>query len=243
MKDKPKIQNAVIIGGTSGIGRELTKQLCGRGVRVAVTGRRRELLDELAGELGQNCIPRYMDVSNYEKAREGLADIILELGDVDLIVISAGTGFLDFEHKWDKEKITLDVNVTGFAAIANTAFKYFSQRGNGVLVGISSIAAIRGGDMPAYSASKAFVRNYLQGLRRIAAKNKTNVTVTEVMPGFVDTAMARGEGLFWVAPAKEAARQIIAAINKGKTFVYITRRWRFIAWILKLMPDWLYHKI
>jgi short-subunit dehydrogenase len=184
-----------------------------------------------------------MDVSNYEQARETLSDIILESGEVDLIVISAGTGFHDPEHSWDKEKITIDVNVTGFAAIANAAFKYFSQRGNGVLVGISSIAAIRGGGNTSYFASKAFVRNYLQGLRRLAAKNKLDVTVTEVMPGFVDTAMAKGERLFWVSPVEKAARQILKAIDKGKTFVYITKRWRLVAWIMKLMPDWFYHRI
>jgi short-subunit dehydrogenase len=243
MKDKPKIQNAIIIGGTSGIGRELARQLCGRGVRVAVTGRRRELLDELAREFGKNCIPRYMDVSQFKDARGCLADIIMELGDVDLIVISAGIGFVDPEHTWDKEKNTIDVNVTGFAAIANASYKYFSQRGQGSLVGISSIAAIRGGDAPPYFASKAFVRNYLQGLRRITAKSKSNVIITEVMPGFVDTAMAKGPGLFWVAPVEKAARQILAAIDKGKTFVYITKRWRLVAWVLKLMPDWLYNKI
>ena len=161
MKDKLKIKNAVIIGGTSGIGLELTRQLCGRGVRVAVTGRRRELLAELENELGHNCIGRYMDVSNYDQARECLADIIRQLGGMDLIVISAGTGLIDKEHSWEKEKNTLDVNVTGFAAIANAAFKYFSQRNEGLLVGISSIAAIRGGEVPAYFASKAFVHNYL----------------------------------------------------------------------------------
>ena len=243
MKDKPKIQNAIIIGGTSGIGRELARQLCGRGVRVAVTGRRRELLDELAQESGQKCLARYMDVSQFKEARECLADIIMELGDVDLIIISAGTGFIDPEHAWDKEKTTIDVNVTGFAAIANAAFRYFLERGRGRLVGISSIAAIRGGEVPAYFASKAFVRNYLQGLRRIAAKRKSDVIVTEVMPGFVDTAMAKGPGLFWVAPVEKAARQILTAIDKGKTFAYITKRWRLVAWVLKLLPDSLYHKI
>ena len=99
----------------------------------------------------------------------------------------------------------------------------FCSAAGGRLVGISSIAAIRCGEVPAYFASKAFVRNYLQGLRRIAAKSKSDVIVTEVMPGFVDTAMAKGPGLFWVAPVEKAARQILAAIDKGKTFVYIKK--------------------
>jgi short-subunit dehydrogenase len=80
-------------------------------------------------------------------------------------------------------------------------------------------------------------------LRKIAAKKRSGVKVIEVMPGYVDTAMARGEDLFWVAPAEEAARQILAAVDEGRTFAYITKRWRLIAWVLKIVPDWLYNKV
>ena len=70
---------------------------------------------------------------------------------------------------------------------------------HGHIVGISSIAAIRGnGDAPAYNASKAFVSNYLEGIRQKVSKLNLNITVTDIQSGFVDTAMAKGEGLFWV---------------------------------------------
>jgi short-subunit dehydrogenase len=243
MDKRTEIRNAVIVGGTSGIGLELAKLLCERQTRVVITGRRRELFARLQQDLGPTCLPRYMNVTRYEEARQSLLDIIGELGNVDLIVISAGVGFIDHEHTWQNEKTTLDVNVTGFGAVANAAFAYFLARGSGHLVGISSIAGLRGTDVPAYSASKAFVTNYLQGLRRIAAKRHSGVIITDIMPGFVDTDLVRGQKMFWVAPAPKAAHQILSAIDRGLPLAYITHRWRLIAWLIRLLPDLIYNRV
>ena len=132
----------------------------------------------------------------------------------------------------------------GYAAMANIAFKYFWSQGKGHLVGISSIAAIRGSaEAPAYSASKAFVSNYMEGLRKKAYKLCLPITVTDIQPGFVNTAMAQGEGLFWVASPEEAAQQIYEAIKYKKNHSYITKRWRIIAYVLKIIPDWMFNKI
>jgi short-subunit dehydrogenase len=69
------------------------------------------------------------------------------------------------------------------------------------------------------------------------------VHVTEVLPGFVDTDMAKGSGLFWVAPVKVASRQIVHAIQRRKKKVYITKRWALVALLPKIIPDWLYKKL
>ena len=63
--------------------------------------------------------------------------------------------------------------------------------------------------------------------------------VTDIQAGFVDTAMAKGEGegLFWVAPVETAARQIVAAIRRKRSHAYVTRRWRLVAWLLRILPD------
>ena len=85
--------------------------------------------------------------------------------------------------------------------------------------------------------------NYLEGLRQKASKSGIAITVTEIQPGFIDTAMAKGEGLFWVAPPEKAARQILKAITGKKKHAYITKRWRLIALLLKIIPDWVYNKL
>ena len=72
---------------------------------------------------------------------------------------------------------------------------------------------------------------------------KLAVTVTDVRPGFVDTAMAKGDGLFWVSTANKAARQIYDAILHKKSRVYVTKRWQIIAWVLTLLPDFLYNRL
>jgi len=69
------------------------------------------------------------------------------------------------------------------------------------------------------------------------------ITVTDIQPGFVNTAMAQGEGLFWLATPEKAAQQIYEAIVNKRSRAYITKRWRIIAWLLKVLPDCLYNKI
>jgi short-subunit dehydrogenase len=185
-----------------------------------------------------------MDVSHPQEAISRFSELIEEMGGVDLVVISAGTGFLNPDLDWDKECETIAVNVTGFAAIANVAMHHFLQKGAGQLVNVSSLAAIRGnGSAPAYNASKAFESNYLDGLRQKIARLRLPVTITDIQPGFVDTEMAKGEGLFWVAPPEKAARQIYQAIRAKKKHAYITKRWRLVAWFFKLIPDSIYERL
>ncbi len=236
------MKKAIIIGATSGIGKELAKLLSIEGYSLGISGRRLHLLEELKTEMSTHTYIQDMDVSDSNSIK-GLQNLIAAMNGVDLIIISAGTGSVDPDLPWDKEKETIETNVLGFAAMANVAYHHFNQKGSGHLVGISSIAAIRGGDAPAYSASKAFVSNYLQSLRYVISKSKASITVTDIQPGFVDTAMAKAPNLFWVASPQKAAIQIYETIKKKKKHAYITKRWRLIAWALKLMPDFIYEKI
>ncbi len=238
------MDRAIIVGASSGIGKELAVGLSQAGYAVGLAGRRIHLLDELKDSLSSPAFSRQVDVSDVPHSMELIEGLIEEMGGLDLMVVSAGTGFENPDLKWEDEKRTIDVNVTGFAAMATVAFRYFVRTGKGHLVGISSIAAIRGGrTAPAYNASKAFVSNYLEGLRIKASKAGLPIVVTEILPGFVDTEMAKGEGLFWVASPREAARQIYGAIRRKKPRAYITRRWRLIAWLLRGLPDFIYSRL
>jgi short-subunit dehydrogenase len=235
------MKTAIIIGASSGIGRALAVALSRDGYRVGVVARRTELLEQLRAELTGPCVTRAIDVSRPDLAMPLLRELIDELRDVELFVVSAGTGSENAPLAWEPERDTIAVNVVGFASMVNVAVAHLEARGSGHLVGISSVAAIRGiGIAPAYAASKAFVSNYLQGMRYRFHKFKLPIVVTDVQPGYVDTPMARGDGLFWVASPQTAARQIAAAIRGRKPHVYVTRRWRLIAWVMKALPDRLY---
>lgn len=238
------MKKAIIIGASSGIGRELAKVLSQNGYIMGLVGRRAALLESLQKEIRHKSFVKNIDVSRQDEAMSHLEDLINVMGGVDLVVISSGVGFINPELEWKDEKETIEVNVAGFAAMAGVSFKHFLKHGSGHIVGISSVAALRGaGEAPAYNASKAFISNYLEGLRQKAAKAGTAIAVTDIQPGFVDTAMAKGEGLFWVAPPEKAAYQIYSAIEGRKKRAYITRRWRLVAWLLKTIPDWIYNKL
>ncbi|RMG31032.1 MAG: SDR family NAD(P)-dependent oxidoreductase [Methanobacteriota archaeon] len=157
--------------------------------------------------------------------------------------MNSGVGTID--PSWESEKQVIEVNVIGFVALANWAMEYFKERGGGHIVGISSIAALKGyGRTPAYCASKAFISTYMQGLQQRSNKKRMGITVTDVKPGFVATPMTeKNKGMFWVAPVEKAARQIYQAIAKRKRHAYITRRWRLVAWAIKAMPDRLYERM
>jgi short-subunit dehydrogenase len=238
------MKRAIIIGASSGIGRALAVTLSRDGYRVGVVARRTDLLTQLQAELTGPSVIKAVDVSQPELAMPLLRELIAELRDVELFIVSAGTGFDNSALEWEPERDTIVVNVLGFAAMVNVAVAHLETRGSGHLVGISSLAALRGNRVaPAYAASKAFVSNYLQGVRYRFNKSKLPIIVTDVQPGFVDTRMAKGDRLFWGASPQTAARQIAAAIRGRKQRVYITRRWRLIAWLMQVVPDALYSKL
>lgn len=238
------MKRAIVVGASSGIGRELAVVLSEKGYAVGLAGRRIHLLEELKHRLPGPGFAKQMDVADHPEAIKLLEELIEEMGGLDLIVISAGVGFINPDLNWDEEQRTIEVNVTGFAAMANVAFRHFVKAGRGHLIGISSIAAIRGSrEAPAYNASKAFQANYLEGLRNRAIKAGLPIVVTDIQPGFVDTAMAKGEGLFWVASPQKAAQQIHNAIQRKAKRAYVTKRWRLIAWLLKTLPDALFARL
>jgi short-subunit dehydrogenase len=238
------MKKAIIVGASSGIGRALALVLAKNGLELGLMARRIDLLEALKQEIPTTSHVGHIDLSHAEEAVVKLRSMLQSMQGVDLVVLNSGTGFLNPELDWSKEQQTLDVNVYGFCALAGETYKYFAEQGRGHLVGISSIAALRGNSAaPAYNASKAFMSNYLQGLRKKAFQESKPIIVTDIKPGFVDTDMAKGEGKFWVATPQKAAEQIYAAIKKQKKHAYITYRWRLIAWVLKCLPDWLYQRV
>jgi short-subunit dehydrogenase len=238
------MRKAIIIGATSGIGKGLALKLAAQHDMVGITGRRTALLDELISQYPTAFFKKTFDITDTDHIVEHLESLTKQLGGLDLLIISSGIG--DFNHDLDVdiEKKTIDTNVTGFTCVADWAFNYFKHQGKGHLVGISSVAGLRGSSMaPAYNATKAFQINYLEGLRQKAAKLNSQIFVTDIRPGFVDTAMAKGEGQFWVASVDKAVDQILAAIKKKKKIVYVTKRWKLVGAILKRIPLTMYDRI
>ncbi len=235
---------AIIIGASSGIGEALAVKLAEEGYELGLTARRYDLLEGLAKKIKTKTFIEKMDVSDFDSARMCLNNLFIKMKDIDLVIISAGTGHINESLDFKPEQETIDVNVTGFVNLADCAYAYFQKRGSGQLAGISSIGALRGNPVaPAYNASKAFVSNYLEGLKVKSYKGKENIFITDIRPGFVDTAMAKGEGLFWVSSPTVAAEQIYDGIRKKKNVAYITKRWWLIAVVMRGLPFSLFRKL
>jgi len=175
---------------------------------------------------------------------EKIKQLIDQLGGLDLLIYNSGYGEPSKDLKWEIEQTTTKTNVSGLVQIVSMVFNYFANKGSGQIAITSSIAAIRGNSWaPSYSASKAFMSNYAEGLNIKANRLKKDIVITDIKPGFIDTKMVKGKGRFWIASPQKAADQIINAIEKKKRVAYITRRWWLIAQIMKLLPYNIYKRI
>jgi short-subunit dehydrogenase len=233
----------IIVGASSGIGKELAILYAQAGCSLGITGRRAALLDELKSSYPGQVETAVFDVTGNDNIAH-LEPLIQKLGGLDVFIYNAGYGDVSEKLDWQIDKTTIFTNVNGFTEMVNYMYNYFAKQGYGQIAATSSIASVAGNHFaPAYSASKAFMSNYMEGIYLKAKKMKLRITITDIQPGFVKTKMAKGPGRFWEAPAAKAARQIMDAIESKKFRVYITKRWWLIAQLLKMLPGWLYRRI
>ena len=237
-------KNIIIIGATSGIGRALFEKYASDGNCIGIAGRRTHLLNELQQEYPDITVTATADITKQDETIRAIDVLCTELKHIDLAIVCSGTGDINASLDYAVERPTIDTNVTGWTFVIDTLYHIFEQQGHGHLVAITSAGGLRGEPMaPAYSASKAYQINYMEALRKKAYKSCNHILVTDIRPGLVDTAMAKGEGLFWVMPVEKVASQIVAAIRKQKSKAYVTKRWHVLADINKNLPFALYKRM
>lgn len=237
------MKTAIVIGATSGIGREAARQLAAQGCRVGITGRRETLLQELAAEAPERYVSMAFDAAAPDAA-DRLEQLAASLGRVDLILFCAGTGDLNPALNEAIERRTNRVNVDAFTCVADWSYRYLLLQGGGCFAAVTSVMGLRGsGTAPAYAASKAYQISYLQGLQQRAAHESVPIRIIDIRPGSVDTAMMKGEGHFWISTPAQAAACLLRAIDRGKRIQYVTPRWKSVALVLHHMPDWLHRKM
>lgn len=235
------MKKAIIIGATSGIGRALAKVFLENDYKLGITGIEEELLIELK-EISNNKLKvKYLDC-NTQQSSAIINDLIEWLGGLDLLIYCAGIGQLDKNLGFKIENEANELNVLAFTKIIDKTYKYFEIKKNGHLVAITSIAGLKGHRIaPAYHAAKAYQISYLEGLRHRAVHSNLPITITDIRPGFVDTGLVNKKH-FWMASKEKAAYQIYNIIKKKKNIGYVTKRWSIIAFILKIIPNWLYSR-
>lgn len=223
---------------------ELARLYIGRGWRVALAARRLELLEPLKALAPDRVEIARIDVTDTE-APQQIAALVERLGDMDVYVHSAGIGWQNVDLQPDVEARTIGVNVDGFTRCIDYAFGYFASRGRGHLVAISSVAGTRGlGSAPAYSSSKAYQATYLQCLRQLCSiRRLSGVKITDIRPGFVDTALLSGGRYPMLMRAGYAARLIARAIDRGKSVGIIDWRYRILVGLWRLIPRFVWERL
>lgn len=231
------MKKVIIIGASSGIGKGLAWVYAANGYRVAITGRRNELLEEIRHSSPENILTSCFDVTS-ENSIDNIEALIDTLGGLDLFIFCAGVGEISTQPDWEIDRKVIETNVVACTRSCGFIFNWFVRKGSGQMAVISSIAALRGGSSaPSYNASKAFISSYAESLNLQAIALGKDIVVTDVKPGFVDTSMAKGGGKFWVMPVEKVCRQIYAAIQARRRKVVVSKRWRLVAFLMKNLPD------
>lgn len=235
---------AIIVGASSQLGRELVIQLSQEGTRLGLLVPDPDAMNEFVASLGKDpetdILVAPLPIMDPEAATDAIESLWQRLGGAHLVLVNTGLNSYHPDLPWQIESDIIQVNVQGFAVICNTAFRLLRNQGYGQLAAINSIAGQRGGPAVAYHASKAFAQNYLEGLSMHAQRLKLPITITDLQMGLLDKA-AMQQSKFWLPPLAKVAAQIIRAMKKGKRRAYITRRWALVAWLSKLLPEYIYN--
>ncbi|MBC7808877.1 MAG: SDR family NAD(P)-dependent oxidoreductase [Akkermansiaceae bacterium] len=239
---------AIIVGASSGIGAETAKQLARGGCVVALIARRESELNALAETIraaGGTAFVYPHDVSDFGDIPALFQQVCRDLGGLDAIFYAAGVmpRIAVDEFDFAKDRAMIEVNVLGAVAWLNEAAVRFAATGAGTIVGIGSVAGDRGRrGQPVYCTSKAALETYLESLRNRVGR--VGVRVVTIKPGPVDTPMTRGlDKLPLIIPAEEAARQIVAASERGTRVAYVPGIWRYVMAIIRAIPSALFQKM
>lgn len=235
-------KSVLITGATRGLGKGMARQFAARGYQLALTGRNLDDLEKLAAELKaqspQICI-RALDVTEYDAVPQVLRSCAEELGGLDIVIANAGVAFAAKAGQglFEQMRTTIDINLTGAIATSEAAVELFRSQGRGQLVGVSSVAALRGmRGHGAYSASKAGFSKYLEALR--CETFAEPLIVTELAPGYIDTDLNRSMASRpFVVSAEKGTRIMVDLIERQVSFRYVPPwPWTVVAQFLKLLP-------
>jgi short-subunit dehydrogenase len=182
----------VITGASDGIGKALAWEMAQRGYSLGLTARRLNKLEEIKADILKtypNCRIEVaaLDVSNYEEIGPCLDNLNTKLGSIDIVLANAGIAKSGKVGKapWQEHVEVINTNVNGAIVTLSEALRIFKEQGHGHLVGTSSVAAFRGlPNNAAYSASKAALATFMEGIRAETINEKIDVTV--LYPGFCD---------------------------------------------------------
>lgn len=240
-----------LTGASSGLGAALAAHYAAQGAQLGLVARREDVLRSLAVTLPATPAGEHFiyaaDVADTAALSAAAHDFMARAGTPDIVIANAGisVGTLT-EHAEDLAAFdrVMRINVLGMVATFQPFVASLREAGRGRLVGIASVAGIRG--LPgagAYSASKAAAISYLESLR--VELRDCGVGVVTICPGYIATPMTAVNRyrMPFLMSADEAARRIVHAVERGKAYSVIPWQMAIVARVMRLLPNFVYDRI
>lgn len=254
-----------ITGASSGIGAALALFYAAQGAQLGLVGRREQALRDLVDRLPEACSATHsaildarhdavngahhriypLDVRD-RNALHAAAHDFQQSGPVDIVIASAGVSAGTLTEELDDFQVfreIIDINVLSMVATFEPFVAAMKQRGQGTLVGIGSVAGVRGfAGAGAYSASKAAVRAYCESLRVELAP--AGIHVVTIAPGFIQTPMTARNPyrMPFLMPVDAFAREAAQAIARGRSYCVIPWQMGWVGRLLTVLPDALFDR-
>jgi short-subunit dehydrogenase len=239
-----------ITGASSGIGAALARYYAAQGAQLALVGRNQQRLDALANELTADCATYLADVRDSRSMQQAAQDFMQRFGLPDIVIanagVSSGTLTENAEHLATFSTI-MEINVLGIVHTFQPFLKAMKSRSQGQLVGIASVAGLRGiPGASAYSASKAAAITYLESLRVELANS--GISVTTICPGYIRTPMTdiNPYRMPFLMEADVAARKMAHIIENKRRYAILPWQMALLGRLIKLLPagvwDWVMKK-
>ena len=243
MEDKKIIW---ITGASSGIGKALAIKFADNGWIVAASARRENLLNEL-NQTNPNIYPFPLDVTEIENCKLVAKKIIDQFNNIDICVFGTGMHDPKSEKRFNLDKIReiMEVNYFGTMNSINSIYEYFSEKKNGQISIISSVAGYRG--LPAagaYCASKAALTSFAESLN--FDMQMKNVRVSLISPGFIKTPMTDQNDfpMPMIKSPEFAANEIFKGLTSRKSFeIHFPKAFTYFLKFLQILPSSIYFKL
>ena len=227
-----------ITGSSSGIGKALAEKFALKGWKVAVSARRKEILEEMATH--ENIFSYPLDVTNQDQISDIFSKIINDFGNLDLCVFSSGTydPKLEQEINIKQNKFVMETNFFGVLYCIKSVEKYFKDKKNGHISIVSSVAAYRGlPNSSGYGPSKAALTNLSESLYFDFKKH--NVRISLISPGFIKTPLTDKNEfpMPFIKTPEFAAEKMFNGLTKSKAFeIHFPKELTLLLKILRILP-------
>lgn len=231
-----------LVGASEGLGRSLAHKLSSAGIKLALSARNGDRLQELADELPSAASVHPLDVSDLQAVKDAAFDV----GQIDGIIYAAGVYWPMDAKDWDADAVEAmcDINFTGVARVMGATVPSMIERNKGHVVLIGSLSGFRGlSGAIGYGASKAGMMHLAENM--YAELHQTGVKVQLVNPGFIKTRLTdKNEfNMPFVMGPDEAADNVMAAMRSNR---FQSNFPRMFSWLFRgsnFLPAWAYYRV